>query len=242
MTEPELSPAQQEAVRRLLADARHDEPMPQQVADRLDGVIAELAATRATNDEEQQQTDEAQESGAVVSLDRERRARRWPGYLMAAAAVAAIGFGVTQMIGSDDDAGSGADSSATAPEVGSNAAPQDAQSEPTQEPEKGAAARDPASSELAAEQPPLPDVPGLSAATDDDRASDSQPQYTSRLAQECGPKELPSGTDLRAASYRGKEALVVYLPPSPTGRQVDVYACTVDPDQPARSLTLPAGE
>ena len=37
-------PQQQEAVRRLLAEARHDEPVPADVAARLDGVLAQLAA------------------------------------------------------------------------------------------------------------------------------------------------------------------------------------------------------
>ncbi|MCW2814384.1 MAG: hypothetical protein JWN84_1839, partial [Nocardioides sp.] len=41
--EPEASPAQQEAVRRLLAAARHDEPVPPEVAARLDAVLDQLA-------------------------------------------------------------------------------------------------------------------------------------------------------------------------------------------------------
>ena len=39
----ELTPAEAERVRRLLAEARHTEPMPDDVAARLDRVIAGLA-------------------------------------------------------------------------------------------------------------------------------------------------------------------------------------------------------
>ena len=40
---PELTPEQESEVRRLLAEARHDEPIPAEVADRLDRVLADLA-------------------------------------------------------------------------------------------------------------------------------------------------------------------------------------------------------
>ena len=39
---PELTPEQESAVRRLLAEARHDEPIPADVAARLDRVLAGL--------------------------------------------------------------------------------------------------------------------------------------------------------------------------------------------------------
>ena len=39
---PELTPEQESAVRRLLAEARHDAPIPTDVADRLDTVLAGL--------------------------------------------------------------------------------------------------------------------------------------------------------------------------------------------------------
>ena len=46
MTEDALTPAEEERVRRLLAEARHTDPMPADVADRFDAVIGELAAER----------------------------------------------------------------------------------------------------------------------------------------------------------------------------------------------------
>ena len=39
-----LTPAQDEEVRRLLAGARHDTPMPPEVVDRMDRVLDDLAA------------------------------------------------------------------------------------------------------------------------------------------------------------------------------------------------------
>ena len=39
---PELTPEQESEVRRLLAEARHDEPVPADVAARLDDVLADL--------------------------------------------------------------------------------------------------------------------------------------------------------------------------------------------------------
>ena len=46
MTDPTALPPEQEAVRRLLADARHDGPTPPEVVARLDATLAELAAER----------------------------------------------------------------------------------------------------------------------------------------------------------------------------------------------------
>lgn len=98
MTDEELTPEQDDGVRRLLADARHDEPMPHDVAARLDDVLAGLVADRAGDED-------APEPSHVVPL----RRRRWPKVLVAAASVCAIGLGATQVIGSGgDDAGTDA--------------------------------------------------------------------------------------------------------------------------------------
>ena len=40
---PELTPEEESAVRQLLAEARHDVPIPSDVADRLDTVLAGLS-------------------------------------------------------------------------------------------------------------------------------------------------------------------------------------------------------
>lgn len=101
----DLTPAESEAVRRLLADARAEEQMPPDVAARLDGVIAGLAADRGAAagkpDESPGQPaadapSEAPAEGAeVVPL----RRRRWPQVLVAAAAVTATAMAGTQLLG-----------------------------------------------------------------------------------------------------------------------------------------------
>src|SRR5687768_17702885 len=96
---------EQEQVRRLLADARHAGPMPGDVVDRLDQVLAGL---RAGSD------DDLETPGApapVVSLASRRR-RRAATALVAAAAVVAVGIGLGQVIGDGVGGGESADSSA----------------------------------------------------------------------------------------------------------------------------------
>jgi MYXO-CTERM domain-containing protein len=96
-----LTPEQEE-VRRLLADARHLDPMPHDVAGRLDRVLAGLA----------QGPDDGPDAGpgatpaaGVVSLAARRR-RRAATALVAAAAAVAVGIGLGQVVGTN---GSGAE-------------------------------------------------------------------------------------------------------------------------------------
>ncbi|MDP3894100.1 hypothetical protein [Nocardioides sp.] len=92
---------QQERVRRLLAQARVDEPMPDDVVERLDRVLARLA-------------DEEHEPPATVSELATRRRRKAATLLVAAAAVVAVGVGAGNLlpgsvIGGDDDSGAASD-------------------------------------------------------------------------------------------------------------------------------------
>lgn len=101
--DPELTPEQESTVRRLLADARHDEGIPATVADRLDRVLAQLH-------EEQTGAD-----APVVELAARRRRRRAGRLLMAAAAIVLGGVTVGQFVQtSGDDAGEASSSSAEA--------------------------------------------------------------------------------------------------------------------------------
>ncbi|MGZ4450983.1 MAG: hypothetical protein ACXVW4_14415, partial [Nocardioides sp.] len=69
-------PAHEQEVRRLLAEARHDGPIPEDVAARLDDVLRDLARG------------DAAPLAPVVPLSSHRR-RRAAGLLVAAAAVVA---------------------------------------------------------------------------------------------------------------------------------------------------------
>lgn len=79
-----LNAAETEEIRRLLADARHSDPMPAPVVERLDRVLADLASEPAR-------------TATVVRLaERRRRAARM---LVAAAAAIVVGLGVAQVVG-----------------------------------------------------------------------------------------------------------------------------------------------
>jgi hypothetical protein len=110
---PELTPEQESQVRRLLAEARHDEPIPAEVADRLDRVLGGL-----TRDEPG-----GPGTAPVVDLAARRRRRNAAALLLGAAAVVVVGFAVGQVVGGgsgDSNSSSGgavsADRSASSPE------------------------------------------------------------------------------------------------------------------------------
>ncbi|MDN4161159.1 hypothetical protein [Nocardioides abyssi] len=97
-TDDQLDPREEE-VRRRLADARHVEPVPVDVAGRLDRVLAELAA--------------GEDVPSSVDELAVRRRRRAAGLLAAAAVVTVAGLGLGQVLpgsGGSDDSGSAADS------------------------------------------------------------------------------------------------------------------------------------
>ncbi|GEP39929.1 hypothetical protein NPS01_35920 [Nocardioides psychrotolerans] len=81
----ELSPEQEERVRRLLAEARVEEPIPGDVAGRLDRVLARLADGEPDHD-----------PAEVVELASRRR-RKVTTLLVAAAVVVAVGVGASQL-------------------------------------------------------------------------------------------------------------------------------------------------
>lgn len=84
---------QHDDIRHLLADARHDEPIPADVAARLDDVLAQLAADPA----EPEQRAEPERVATAIDLESRRRRNRVRGLFLAAAAVVAVGVGVSQL-------------------------------------------------------------------------------------------------------------------------------------------------
>lgn len=79
--------AESDAVRRLLAQARHDEPMPADVAARMDRVLADLAASPVPDD------DTADEAPTLV-VSRLPARRRWQAAALLASAAAIVVAGV----------------------------------------------------------------------------------------------------------------------------------------------------
>ena len=121
---PELTPEQESAVRQLLAEARHEAPIPTEVADRLDAVLAGLAR------------DDPGSPGVapVIDLAARRRRRNAAAVLAGAAAVIVAGFVGAQVIdvGADDagdsttSAEANADRSGQADDKAEAAAPESA--------------------------------------------------------------------------------------------------------------------
>jgi hypothetical protein len=115
--EPALSPTEEERVRALLAAARHDEPIPTEVASRLDATLAGLSPEDVDGGVDGVTPEvSAEEPTVVTSLAaRRRRRRRVSQLLVAAAAVTVVGVAGPQLLGAGDDmlsAGSSQDSGA----------------------------------------------------------------------------------------------------------------------------------
>jgi len=136
----ELSPEQEADVRRLLAQARHDEPVPADVAARLDEALAGLVADEGVDDLEVFDS----ESAPVTDLAGVRHRRRKAGrLLLAAAAVVVAGVAVGQNLGSTgagdaDSADGGGDSLAEAPGGAVDRAQEEAGGASEDSPDEGA--------------------------------------------------------------------------------------------------------
>ncbi|WP_298747223.1 hypothetical protein [uncultured Nocardioides sp.] len=88
-----LSPEQEARLRRLLARSRHDEQVPEDVAARLDDVLARLEAG------DPELTGPRARKAEVYALAARRR-RTAAALLAAAAAVVVVGVGIEQVVGS----------------------------------------------------------------------------------------------------------------------------------------------
>ncbi|WP_232677210.1 hypothetical protein [Nocardioides sp. R-C-SC26] len=104
MSESPSREQREERLRRLLAQARHDDPMPDDVASRLDRVLERLAAEEPPRDEHD-----------VVELAARRR-QRVTALLVAAAAVVVVGVGVGSAVRPDSDSADVASATGGAPE------------------------------------------------------------------------------------------------------------------------------
>jgi hypothetical protein len=208
MTDPD------DAVRRLLAQARHDEPLPDDVATRLDEVLADLRAEDPPR--------------PVVDLAAARRRRtRIRNGLVAAAAVVLVGFGISRvdlsgMSADSSDAGASSDSAAaregaaTAPEagdagLGSQPAPVRLRSD-------------------SLEQQVRRLVAGSAVAESEQRG----------LLDADGDCPGPSGPgQALVATYDGAPAVLVLRPPAGGVQLAEVYLC--GESAPVRSVSVPVG-
>ncbi|WP_341924826.1 hypothetical protein [Nocardioides psychrotolerans] len=240
----ELSPEQQERVRRLLAQARVDEPIPGDVAGRLDRVLARLADAEPDHD-----------PAEVVALASRRR-RKVTTLLVAAAAVVAVGVGASQLSPGPSDTASDSTAAGSAPEAatqdelldsgaaGSALAPAPAEAPPAPFTEDGSAAYDLKRGRPVRIRPAFfaDDVARvrsrvalstLSAEAPTDRESGSADAAGSAM---CEPADWGAG-DLYVVQYAGNPAVLAFRPAAGDTQVVDLLQCgTADI---LRSVTLP---
>ncbi|HYF73598.1 MAG TPA: hypothetical protein VD864_12300 [Nocardioides sp.] len=251
--EPELTPAE-EQVRRLLADARHTEPMPDDVAARLDRVLSGLAGER-------RDAEIADRSVAVATdLAAARRRRTARNLLIAAAAVVAIGVGLDSadltVSGGEDSMSSGAADAAGEAEP---AAPEAAQGEGGRTeadgdggpPREQDAAKD-GSLVTGAYSAPLARLSedrfgnqvrrlqreGVRSELRDTAADrvDGLFSLGRALRPGCPTRDWGAGL-LVPVRYDGDLGALVFREPSGDTQVVDLFLC--GSDEPARSITLP---
>lgn len=231
---PDLTPEQDDAVRALLAGARHTEPVPPEVRARLDESLASLTLDRRST--------EQLETAPVVTLASRRR-RRAATAVLAAACVVVLGVGVGQVLPTDtssDDsaAGSAADSSPRSEEKLSEDRPA---------PESGGDAELPQEDqELDAAQLPratagLPEGPPFALTT----ATALKPQVRALRApsllssysgaSDCLDASVGEGSRVQV-TFDDQPGVLVFADTDARRQRVDLYVC--GNPEPVRSVTL----
>jgi hypothetical protein len=238
VSDPELTPDQDEQVRRLLADARHDEPMPAAVVERMDRALGELSAEPAL-----ESPHESAPEAPVIPLHTRRR--RATGLLVAAAAVIAVGIGISQVV--DQDA---ADDGATTT-ADRNVSRADEKAPEEAEPEAGAD-----SGGQAAESAPqaVTDLPLLRPARLEEDVRAARPRDTeldttagqlsaskrsadAAAGAVCGSDAWGKGTFV-PVRYGETPAVLVFRRPQGDTQAAELFLC--GRAQPVRTVTLPA--
>lgn len=215
--------SEDEQVRRLLADARHTEPLPPDVAARLDGVLADLGADWPLR-------------SSVTDLAAARRRHRARTMLLAAAAVIVVGIGIGQVngSGSGDDA---ADSATSADGGGSTASERQPHSHaggagahPTTETSARVSSSNFGQKVLRLRGQRAVLVHDLDAETHRFKNQD-------RVEARCLGRDAGAGAAV-PVRYDGTPAVLVYRPPRGETQVVDLYLC--GHPEVVRSITLPA--
>lgn len=244
--DPELTPQEQQ-VRRLLADARHTEPMPDDVAERLAGVLADLGRGRPIGDLPARRPP----APAPADLAGARRRRTVRNLLVAAAAVVAVGVGLNEadltVSGGDGDSTSSADSAGAAERIQAGEA--DAAEQPRTATSGAAGAdsflRDQTPVRLTSERfgPQVRRLQGLQrdaalygTTTSGSEAKEQSHDFEAFRAS-CSTEGWGAGRRI-AVRYDGDLGALVFRRAHGETQVVDLYLC--GSDEPARSITLPA--
>jgi hypothetical protein len=243
---PDLTP-EHDAVRRLLADARHDGPTPPEVVARLDATLAGLVADRSSAGDDDADARDTP-SAPVVDLAAARR-RRWVGTgVLAAAAVVVAGVALGQVLPvgqSSDDAGSSAGSSADSGASGADreyAAQDDDAGGSSSSQEMAPQSKSASPAPLAAQPTLTIEDPQLDAQVEALRSDAYTAPRSSRrqlldLMRSCPLPDVPRGRSV-AAEVDGQPGVVLFQRPDGAAQDVAIYVCGTP--EPVRTLTLPA--
>lgn len=242
MTDRDLTPAEEERVRRLLADAGPAGPMPPEVAARLEGVLADLAISQPVPTGAAAGAPDAEPATApVVDLARRRRRRRVGSVLVAAAAVTVIGVGLpTALRGglgttSSDDSGGSVAREATVDEDAANSGRDGLVDGGDRETEDS----DPAApTDAAREAPPVRSDRFRRDAVRLARAGEVSELSDTLLADCAGVEEWGEGERV-PATYDGKLGALVYRAPEEGWQRVDLFLCGVTGVVRSTLLPLP---
>ena len=257
MSESSGLPPEQEAVRRLLADARHDGPPPPDVVARLDETLASLTAERASERTAAPATEHDDRSpGRVVDLGSRRRRVASIG-LLAAASVVVAGVAIGQALPRDGNdssgssAGSQSDSSlAESSEAGGSSADSStgSGSGSDQGGDSGSASEPAPESLKSSPATPFAGVPSLSTADAglEDQllalrakgATRRQQLATLDALRGCDVPRPGRAAALVAAEVDGRTGVVVFRRPVGEAQGVELYEC--GEAVPVRTITLPA--
>jgi hypothetical protein len=224
----------------MLADARHTEPMPPDVADRLDEVLAGLQESH----EDVPFIRPRPSSADVAAAHRRRNVRNW---LVAAAAVVVVGVGINQVDWSGMTvSGDGADSSTSDAGVAAEAGGNDVDT-PSGADQRYQARRRMARLNLTAEnfgsrvaQFRGGGDAGESAAAPEVPADGTYLTSSGALQDYspiCDVGDLGRGYVV-PVKYDDERAWLVFRTPEGESQVVDLYLC--GQDEPTRSITLPA--
>ena len=226
--DPELSPEQEAHVARLLSGARANEPIPADVAARLEGVLGELSAERPGTPP----------MAPVLDLAARRRRRRAGWLLSAAAAVLVVGVGTGIVIRPDaggDEASSAVDDQSADQKLkrGDSAA----EAAPEEAPSPTAAPTSPPSASQIMPRLPAPvrltpnnlnrQILKLQAEQGipaDASEVKGDAQLTSATNFVCAPARFGPGT-LRPVYYLGQPAVLVFAPPVGKTQVVELLRC-----------------
>ena len=237
MTDSPRPTPEQEAVRRLLAESRHDGPTPPEVVARLDEALASLVAERGTAPLPSDEPVPA----PVADLGARRRRLAGVG-LLAAAAVVVAGVALGQALPRSGDDTAGGGDTATA-DRGTSLA-ESARPDEGDDSSGGSAETAPESlkSTMVAPDAGLPTLSSVDPSLDQQVADlrEDVARFQLGSTDALGRCELPATGSARrlAAQVDGQAGALVFQRPDGAAQRVAVYVCGVP--EPVRTLTLPA--